>query len=353
MISSLQPSRLSKLILKRLSTIFVLIVLLSLAACQRTTPDISEPIELVGEHSVTEIPLFGPIAAARAEISGMAWCGDHLILLPQFPEMFIDEGSGSVFSIPEAALQAYLAGETTVTIEPDLISFESGNISTEISGFEGFEAIAFHGDDFFVTVEARQGSGMMGYLVKGAVATDCSGLTLEPDTRIAISPQADLSNMSDETIIVYEDLVHTIYEANGRNVNPDPVVHVFDPALNLVGKLTLPNIEYRITDATVVDEDDVFWAINYFYPGDTKLKPADDQIALTFGLGFSHADADQVERLIAFEFGENGVELAGLPPVYLELTGETARNWEGLVKFMGGFLLVTDEYPTTILGFVE
>ena len=40
-----------------------------------------------------------------------------------------------------------------------------------------------------------------------------------------------------------------------------------------------------------------FWAINYFYPGDTKLLPGDDQIALTYGIGLTHQTAEQVERL--------------------------------------------------------
>jgi hypothetical protein len=189
-------------------------------------------------------------------------------------------------------------------------------------------------------------------LIKGRVEGDCARLVLDPDTYVAIETQADLSNMSDETIILYQDKVYTIYEANGTNVNPQPTAHVFDLSLKPLGEISLPNIEYRLTDATVVDEEGRFWAINYYFPGDTKLKPAEDQIALAYGMGTTHQYADAVERLVAFEFSEEGIQLAGLPPMYLALEGDT-KNWEGIVRFGEGFLLVTDEYPTTILAFIH
>ncbi len=329
----------------------ILIVLLGLAGCRQAAPRIPDSIAILDEYPVLEIPLTGPAADAQAEVSGMAWCGDQLILLPQYPDRFSGNGDEIVFSIPESQIEAYLAGESSEPIQPGQIPFDSAGFSDLIHGFEGFEAIAFSGDMFFVTVEARQQGGMAGYLIKGTVEGDCSRLTLEPDTYVEIPLQADLGNMSDETILLYEDHVHTIYEANGLNVNPDPVVHVFDPSLSPVGEISLPNIEYRITDATTVDETGIFWAINYFYPRDTKLKPAEDQIALDYGIGKTHQDEEQVERLIAFDFGEDGIQLAGLPPIYLELEGET-KNWEGIVRYSHGFLLVTDEYPTTILAFV-
>ncbi len=336
---------------KLIRIILVSCLFSGLLACRSSTPAIPEDVHLIDESRVLEIELEGPVANSRAEISGMAWCGEQLILLPQYPDMFGEDGIGAVFSISKAEIEAYLADESPEGITPALIPYDSAGFSDLMSDFEGFEAIAFDEGVFYVTVEARQADGMVGYVVKGRVEGDCSRFVLEPETRVAIQPQADLSNMSDETIIIYQDRVYTIYEANGINVNPQPVAHVFDLALNLLGELALPNIEYRVTDATVVDGEGGFWAINYFYPGDTKLKPAEDQITLAYGIGRSHQSAEQVERLVAFEFGADSILLADLPPIYLALEGET-NNWEGLVRFDKGFLMVTDEYPTTILGYV-
>lgn len=323
-------------------------------ACQAATPAPTETYATVAEHPVTEMALDGPVAASRAEVSAMAWCGDQLVLVPQYPAKFQNDGQASVFAIPKAELEAYLDGSSTEAIEPAMIPFDDGGLKDEIDGFEGFESVTFDGDDVYMTVESHDGNKMVGFLVKGSVTGACEGIILDPESAALIEPQADLSNMTDETIIVYGGQIYTIYEANGVNVNPDPIAHVFNLDLEPLGTVSLPNVEYRITDAAVPDADGLVWAINYFYPGDTKLKPGTDEIAVEFGLGESHQELEQVERLIALQITGEGITFAGLAPIYLELNTDydDSRNWEGLVRFGGGFLLVTDEYPTTILGYV-
>lgn len=351
----LPPLSLTKSFLKAAcSAIFFLLMFSGAAACQRATPVITEPVVRVEERSVREIPLFGPAASSQAEISGMAWCGDDLIMLPQYPGRFPDEDSAAnLFSIVNEEISGFLSGESQGALEPALISFDQGDLEGSITGFEGFEAIAFSGDRFYVTIEASPPGGMMGYLVAGEVDEECTNFVIDPDTLIEIPPQADLKNMSDETLVVYEDLVYSIYEANGANVNPDPTAHVFNESLEDITQIPLPNIEYRITDATTADENGEFWAINYFFPGDQKLEPAPDPIASEHGLGDTHRGAAQVERLVAFEILDDQIVLADQAPIYLELAGVLSRNWEGIVRFGDGFLLVTDFFPRTIFGYVE
>jgi hypothetical protein len=62
-----------------------------------------------------------------------------------------------------------------------------------------------------------------------------------------------------------------------------------------------------------------------------------------------------VERLVEFECNGSGIRLTKRPPIPLKLRlDEPPRNWEGIVRLEGrGFLLITDEHPRTILGFVE
>ena len=341
---------------KRIFSLFVIFLSLAgaLLACQsqKVTETVSPDLAILEEHPITQITLAGPVASSQAEVSGMAWCEDNLILLPQFPDQFAEDGIGRVFSIPKSALSAYLASDSPGAIEPNQMVFDTAGLSRELSGFEGFEAIAFVEDVVYVTVETRQSGGMMGYLVRGTVSDDCSAVTLDPTTRQELPPQANLSNMTDETILVYNDQLYTVYEANGVNVNPEPVAHVFDLALDPIGTVAFPNIEYRVTDATTLAEDGTFWAINYFYPGDTKLLPGDDQIALEYGIGLTHQTAEQVERLVEMQITDAGIVLVDEIPIYLQLDSEESYNWEGLVRMEGGFLVVTDEYPTTILGYV-
>jgi hypothetical protein len=232
----------------------------------------------------------------------------------------------------------------------------------QIRGFEGFECLAFHEDIAYLSIEA-QPARMLGYLVKGSVQTDPTGLPttlhLQPESLVEIQPQAALDNFSDESCLVYDDHVFTLYEANGANVNPAPVAHVFTLDLQPQGSLAFPNIEYRITDATPPDAEGRFWAINYLFPGDLdKLKPLEtdglDPLAQQFGAGETHAAYAVVERLVQFQISADGFELVEAPPLQLSLVSNvTARNWEGIVRLdERGFLLVTDSFPETLLGFV-
>lgn len=333
--------------------LFLLCGLCLVGACRRAAPMVPAGAGTLTESPVREVALTGAASLARAEISGMAWCGEDLILLPQYPNS-ISGGQGAfVFKVAKAELAAYLASASSEPIEPMLTAFDPGGLQNSIPGFEGFEAIVFDGEWFYVSIEARQGGSMQGYLVRGRVEGACEKLAVDPETLKKVSPQADLGNMSDETLIVYGDQLYSMYEANGANVNPEPVAHVFDLSLTPLMEVPMPNVEYRITDATIPDAEGEFWAINTFFPGDTKLKPALDQVAVDYGVGASHQSENQVERLLAFQITEGGIQLVDRPPIYLELAGEVSRNWEGIVRYGEGFLLVTDLFPRTILAFVE
>ncbi|MFZ1752089.1 MAG: hypothetical protein WAU10_00020, partial [Caldilineaceae bacterium] len=184
------------------------------------------------------------------------------------------------------------------------------------------------------------------------VEPDLSLLHIDVTSAVAIAPQADLGNMTDEAIVLWDDgqsaSLLTIYEANGLLVNPQPVAHHFATDLSPLASLPLPHVEYRITDATPADAKGNFWAINYFYPGDVKLKPNSDALLRLVVNSLPH-----VERLVEFQVTAQGIRFSGAPPVYLQLLETDARNWEGIARLdERGFLLVTDTHPRTILAFV-
>jgi len=307
----------------------------------------------VTEAAVTLLPLSGPLTNRSAEVSGMAWYGDHLIILPQYPGFSSSGGDGALYALPRSDILAYLNGSNGDPLEPQPVTLNAPGLSAAIRGFEGFEAIAFDGDNVYLTIEASPSGGMRGYLVSGQISADLSELTLDTGTLTEILPQADLGNMTDETLVVAGDQLLTLYEANGANVNASPMAHLFEPSLAAAGTMPFPTIEYRITDATALDAEQRFWAINYFYPGDTKLKPGVDAIAEQYGQGPSHATSEPVERLVEFQVAESTIILVDRPPIQLELLPDDARNWEGLVRLDDlGFLLMTDTFPETLLGFV-
>lgn len=303
------------------------------------------------EQTVITIPLAGRAANKDAEYSGLAWYGDNLILLPQYPSRF-GSGDGALLAITKTDIVAFLDGKNKNAITPREIVLKAPGLAQRIAGFEGFESIGFVGDQIFLTIESKP-SAMQGNLVKGKIAPDLSTIEIDTTTLVAIPPQADITNFSDEALVVTKNKLLTLYEANGAGVNAKPVAHVFDFKPAAAGTLAFPNIEYRITDATPTDDANRFWAINYFFPGDVKILPLSDPLALRFGKGKTHAQYPQVERLVEFQYSDSGVTLTNTPPIQLTLPNTDARNWEGIARLDNrGFLIATDTYPQTLLGFV-
>ena len=82
--------------------IICLFVLSLLVACgQQPKTQTQELTEgAVQEIPVTEIVLTGPLTDRDAEISGMAWYGNILILLPQYPDF---DGGDHFYALPNSA----------------------------------------------------------------------------------------------------------------------------------------------------------------------------------------------------------------------------------------------------------
>jgi hypothetical protein len=302
------------------------------------------------EQPVTLIPLDGPIADDRAELSGLAWQADTLILLPQYPDRFGKE-DGVLFAIPKAAILDFLDGRSQGPLVPAQIEFFAPGLKESIDDFEGYEAIGFSGGRVYLTIEAGKNEHMLGYLAAGEISADQREIHIDASRLVKIPPQVLLDNRSDEALVVMEDRILTFFEVNGTKLNPGPVAHVFGLDLSPQGMISFPNLEYRLTDATLA-ADGRIWAINKVAPGDKELRPKSDPLAKKYGRGSTHKKYPQVERLVALNNQASGITLADLPPIPLALI-EEARNWEGLVALdERGFLLVTDNSPETMLVFV-
>jgi hypothetical protein len=304
------------------------------------------------EQPVKQIELAGVAADRKAEFSGLAWYGDNLILLPQYPNVFDETGDGKLFYLPKKEIMAYVDGTSQTPLEPRPIQLVAPGLAEGIPAYQGFESIGFAGNQAFLTIESGEGTDMMGHIISGEISSDLSTLTLDTSNVVDIQPQAVSANHTDESLLVMKDKVLTFYEVDGEKIVAEPVAHVFDFNLKPLGTIPMTNLEYRLTDTSLASGNE-FWGINYFFPGDSDLAPATDPIADKFGKGESQNNFAQIERLVKFEYSDAGATLADTAPVSLVLTSEDARNWEGLVVLDDqGFLLATDKYPSTILAFV-
>ncbi|MCK5086611.1 MAG: hypothetical protein KAQ90_03775, partial [Melioribacteraceae bacterium] len=187
------------------------------------------------------------------------------------------------------------------------------------------------------------------YLVRGVINFEEKKIILDGKTKIEIESQSGLYNMAEETIFTYGKSVYTLHEVNGKNANLNPAATKINFSFTDVEKIPFPNIEFRITDATETDSDGKFWVINYYYPGDySSLKP-DTENLKNFDKDFP------VERMIELQIVEDRIQTTNKESIYLNSIGyPDGRNWEGIVKFgEDGFLIITDRYPKSILGYLK
>ena len=168
-----------------------------LASCggppRQTSEATTDP--LTTEQTVHEIKLSGAISNRDAEISGLAWHGEDLILLPQRPERFSSAGNGLVFSLAKTELLRYLETNPPEPLVPRAIILEMD--FEEPAGFQGFEAIAVRGDTAYVAGEVKGEFGMTAFVLIGVFTEE--GDTLRLSSKVTpISVPIDRDNMGYE-----------------------------------------------------------------------------------------------------------------------------------------------------------
>ncbi len=308
------------------------------------------------EHKVRNIPLSTPLNQDNMEFSGMTWCGDNLILLPQYPERFSPEGQTNLYRIKKQDIQAYLSHETTDGVQASVIRLHENGIRERMTFFDGYEAIACSNNTVWLSIEAKNlFSTFQAYIVPAELNLDSKtpNISVRTDQIRYVKSQSGMINQGDEAIVLHRDHLVSLHELNDKRQVPLPKgnrIHRMSGERDQIAFQTLP---YRVTDASATDSSDRFWVINYKYSGDRFSREASDQLADLYGLGATHRKYHNVERLIEYQFTENRIVRTKRPPIQLLLEGSEGRNWEGLVRLdQQGFLLITDKYPSTILGFV-
>jgi hypothetical protein len=256
----------------------------------------------------------------------MAWHGDVLILLPQYPYRFTLDGAGSLFALQKSDILDYLQDRTKEPLRPFQIRFSAPELEKSIRGFEGFEAIAIDGDRVYLTIEASP-TGMMGYLIAGQITPDPISIDIDASRLSQIPPQTGLPNFGDEALLVFGSRLISIYEISGSPFLPSPVAHMFDLSLQQQDTLAFPDIPYRISDATPPDDSGRFWAINFTLRSETEVTPVSESPLEGF---FQY---QTLERLIEFQFSESGIVFSDTPLIQLEpLSEQESSNWEAIAR---------------------
>ncbi|MDA3859710.1 MAG: hypothetical protein PF445_00645 [Melioribacteraceae bacterium] len=293
-----------------------------------------------------KIELAGDLAERKIEASGLTWYKDNLIILPQFPHKWDEQFDGAIYFIPKEKIVNYINGESKTPLSGEKIYFSAEGLD-EIGKRKGsgYEAIVLVKDTVYVCIESLNGDESASYVVKGMLDFEQKQIILDAKSKFEINSQSNIHNMGEETILEFQNNIYAIHEANGININKSPFATKLNSASSKIEKISMPNLDFRITDATCVDSTGKFFAINYFYPGEfEKLKP-----------NINEEDKNKaVEQILEFQILGGKIAKTDRKPIkLLNEASEKGHNWEGIVKLNDGFLVITDMFPETILSYYK
>jgi len=313
------------------------------------------------EATPAYIALEGPCADATSELSGLAWDGDALVLLPQFPDRLSDP---ALFVIERREIADALAAPHPV--EPRAVPLELDGLVEAIDGYEGFEAIAIDGDTVTLAIEVREApTWMRGVLVHGVILRGAdggmTGVQIDASTAIDLPAPAPIANKAYEAIVDVEGGTLALFELTTPRFVEGPSGRwvadaAFDHAPDAVTPIEVAPIVGRWTDATTIDADGRFFVVNYVWPGDAAIRDdaVDDALARAWGIGASHLTSDAIERVVELHFDGHRVTQVERAPTWIALDAdEGPRNWEGIARWSDdAVVLVTDRFPGTRLAVV-
>jgi hypothetical protein len=335
-----------------------LLALLALSCSGAQRPGARDPNDPV---PVLSICLAGDAAARGNEYSGLAWHGDELFLLPQWSPRGLARARALpgftgpwVYRIPGARLRAWVDGADRAPIAPERVPFDALDLLADADS-QGFEAIDFDGDRAALLVERGDHDRMSGLLVTARL-DPARGLALDRDALTLDVPMRS-DNHAFEALTRVDGAWLALFEANGMNTSCASTALRVDPRGTEARAVAVESIPYRVTDATDADADRRFWVTQYSYRdvGDTeecqRTIRAEGCFPEPVDCDPRGGAARSVERLL--ELRDDGISVRTTGRVIRLLREDRARNWEGLARLdQRGFLMVTDEWPRSILGFV-
>jgi len=274
------------------------------------------------ETRLSIIPLAPPLDQPNAEISGLTWCGETLIIMPQYPRRLSPKKENFFYTLSKQTIIDFLQHNTDKVLQATPIRVEENGLRKEIAIFDGFEAVA------------------------------CDG-NIDPKNIWSLDSQSEMRNIGDEAILLNGDQVISLHEVNDPRIVESAAAHSINSKTGVQTSYDFPHLPFRITDSTELDANNRFWVINYKYSGDKFSRKSNDPLALRYGEGDSHAQYDNVERLVEFQITGEQIKRTERAPIQLLMESSEGRNWEGLVRLDElGFLIATDKHPDTLFGFV-
>ena len=173
--------------------------------------------------------------------------------------------NGYVFLIKKSELESRINKTDTSSITPQKIKFKTPNYKETIPGFDSFEAIAFRGYEVYISIEIRFEDRMGCMIARGHIDQETLEITIPEQTLIPFDVPRFVDNMSYESLVIKGDRVYGLFEAYGDSLIKDPYVLSVNVSGKDIKKHPTTSINYRIADATRIDNNNCFWGnISYY-----------------------------------------------------------------------------------------
>lgn len=290
-----------------------------------------------------DIPICCGLDSPAYEYSGLAKWKGKILLIPQYP----DKWENSIFAADSIDIDKAIAQKAKNGIPYTRIKFTNLDaIRQELKGtYQGFEGAVVLGNTIFFTLEFSEQTC---YLLKGYIYTEKgqAGIVLQPPYAIA-KPRNAYVNAG------YESIGY----AGGKDVavffekNSDPKqasVWLVDTSFQQQPKPVLftKPMYFRLTDVFAAGNNR-FIGINHYF-NDYRRK----QKEFNYYVGVENMDAAtrQMNGVSPADSNYTAIVELSLSGGHMSwrtrrLIGYGDENWEGLVPFKKGFLMVVDEYP--------
>ena len=144
------------------------------------------------------ILLSGLITNPKQEISGMDLYNDQIMLLPE-------NLGGFLYMISKGEILNALEKKEEILIEPKQPAFNTPDYSKSIPGFEGLEAIAFNGNNVYITLESKDDKMMRGYLAWGTIDPTTKEVTIPKKNLLELETPIQVNNMTFESLLIHND----------------------------------------------------------------------------------------------------------------------------------------------------
>ncbi len=310
--------------------------------------------------TITYLPMTAP---ERVEFSSLTWIGDTLLLLPEKPDRFREQpgSAGGFFTLRKQDILDALDGRRVEPLTPTLVKVDGSAIWPTTQSWNvtaaGFEGAALDGNTLYLLIESESmnaDAAMRSFLVKATLEPDLSAFHLDLTAPIELPQQAHFYNLSYESLTLVGQQLMALYEVNSQPLNPTHAAILIDPQTRAIKRLPLPEIGARVTDVTPPNAHGVLWALSCCLLGEALLAEDFDLIAKQYGLSALTAPLHETVQLVPLRATNQGIVVANEPTISTAWTDQTPQeNWEGIAPLDDrGFLIVTDQYPKTLLGFI-